>query len=199
MRCLNESIARRANREDGCTGRFWEGRFRSQALLDEGAVLTCMSYVDLNPIRAGIAKTLEGGEFTSIRERLRAVTTRSKVASRRAPQLLPFDGDEPREQGHSFECLPMRLTDYVALLELTGRSIREERSGEEELSPELEAALRRVGLEPSGFIPGVREFGRTFFGMVGRMHRIEVESARRGYVRRMGMRAAQRLYRPNAA
>ena len=70
MAKLNEYIARRANKEDECSGRFWEGRFSCQALLDEGALLACMSYVDLNPVRAGIAQGLEDSSWASIRQRI---------------------------------------------------------------------------------------------------------------------------------
>jgi hypothetical protein len=69
---LNEFIARAANKEDGVKGRFWESRFKCQALLDEAAIGACMVYVDLNPIRAGLAGTLEESEFTSIQERIRS-------------------------------------------------------------------------------------------------------------------------------
>lgn len=86
MRFLNQHIARRANKEDDCTGRFWEGRFKSQALLTQEAILACMSYVDLNPVRAGICQVPETAEHTSVFRRISHSNT-----SNNKTYLLPLN------------------------------------------------------------------------------------------------------------
>ena len=79
MRCTSEVIARLANAQDECTGRFWEGRFKSTVLDSDEAVAACMAYVDLNPIRAGIADTPDDSDFTSVQERMRDVKSAEEV------------------------------------------------------------------------------------------------------------------------
>jgi REP element-mobilizing transposase RayT len=119
MRCLNEHLARRANAEDNCKGRFWEGRFKSQALLDEAGLLTAMACVDLNPIRAGLAKTPEDSEFTSIYDRIRVikrVNDRTPSAKTKVPLLQFKDAAEKRAPSISFS-----LFNYLALVDwITG-------------------------------------------------------------------------------
>jgi hypothetical protein len=72
MHCMNQYLAQRANVEDQCRGRFWENCFMSQVLVDEGSLLTCMSYVDLDPFRAGFAEAPAQSDFTLIQQRIEA-------------------------------------------------------------------------------------------------------------------------------
>ena len=84
MRFLNESVARQANLEDGCKGRFWEGRFKSSALLDVGAVLSAMVYNDLNPFSASVDADPEQSEFVSLSEPGRSSDPQNGVFNTRA-------------------------------------------------------------------------------------------------------------------
>ena len=129
MRALNESIARRANKEDKVTGRFWEGRFKCQALLDDQGLLTCMAYVDLNPVRAGLARTLHGSDFTSIQDRLQDLERKRKQRQKRtAPSMLvPFLNQD--SESSITAKLPTTLKAYVELLEWTGRCFVEGKRG----------------------------------------------------------------------
>ena len=68
--CLKEPLARMANQEDECKGTFWEARYKSIAILDEEALLTTLTYVDLNPLAAGMAKTPESSPYTSAKARV---------------------------------------------------------------------------------------------------------------------------------
>ena len=70
MRLLNQRIAQRANREDEASGRFWQDRFRSIRLIDDESLLACAAYVELNPIRAALAETIEGSDYTSVQRRI---------------------------------------------------------------------------------------------------------------------------------
>ena len=193
MRSLNEYIARRANREDECRGRFWEGRFKSQALLDEGALLTCMSYVDLNPVRAGMAQSLEGSEFTSIQRRLKAAATvRGKNAQPKTPKgLAPLVG----ERGASSEAtrLPISLVDYAQLVEWTGRALRDDGKRGKITGPPPKL-LVNAGLATDVWLDTVRGFGRYFYHAAGDNENLRRDAARRGQKWARGVRHAPVMY-----
>jgi hypothetical protein len=147
MRTLNEHIARKANAEEKVRGRFWEGRFKSQPILDARGLLVCMAYVDLNPMRAGLADSVEASEFTSIEERLfdRAQKRRRRHKQTAPSTLAPMLDQDP--SGEAAAPLPMTLDDYRTLLEWTASARGD--APPEDPPPRM---LARAGLDPAAWL-----------------------------------------------
>ncbi|SMN01987.1 Mobile element protein [uncultured Candidatus Thioglobus sp.] len=164
MRSLNEFIARRANKEDECTGRFWEGRFKSQALLDDAALLTCMAYVDLNPIRAKIAQTLETSDYSSVAQRIKQLNP-VDLSSDGVKPLLPFINSEHKNAAKG---IPFSFNDYLSLVETTGRAIVLGKRGHipEDQSP----ILQRLNIQAEHWLYLSTHFESQFKGLVGCAH-----------------------------
>lgn len=168
MRCLNEKIARASNKEDETKGRFWEGRFKSQALLDEGAVLSAMAYVDLNPIRAKKADTLEASDFTSIQDRLQLLAKQLKQPksinkTQQPKHLMPFKTTSKHQ--HSKPTIDFTLKDYIDLVDSTGRVIREDKRGA--IPPKILPILTRLQLNPKEWINMVKHLQNRFSYAIG--------------------------------
>jgi len=168
MKCLNEHISRQANKEDNCTGKFWEGRFKSQALLDETALLSCMAYVDLNPIRAGIANSLTDSEFTSIKERISQFKSHQRQHNKsnqdyttpsQPKALLPFAAISDTN------ALPFSYADYFELVDWSGRHIDPKKTGYiNECEPKL---LSLLAINNDDWLTSVQEFRRQYGSFAG--------------------------------
>jgi len=185
MRVLNEGIARRANAEDQCTGRFWEGRFKCQALLDDAALMACMAYVDLNPIRAKMANTPESSAYTSVRKRIQ------KAQSTHAPNhpqqqmsgLFPFVGYPRTEMPKG---LPFRLTDYLELVDLSGRILRDDNRGA--IDAQASPILERLNMEPKLWAYLIQHFESRFKSLVGAAYKLKQVCQSLGYQRTPGLK-----------
>ena len=152
-----------------------EGRFKSQALLDEKALVACMTYVDLNPVRAKMAKTPEASDHTSIQKRIIARDFNSKIQ----PEcLMKFVGNprDPMPEG-----LPFKLDDYIELVDWSGRIIREDKRGF--IPNNLPPILERLKMEPKYFLFSSQHFESKFKGIVGTYFAMKNLCAHFGYQR----------------
>lgn len=187
MRVLNEAIAREANAEDQCTGRFWEGRFKSQALLDEQALVACMAYVDLNPVRAKMAQTPETSDHTSIKTRIDHLRqTFDQYGKPSQPRtLFPFMGNARQSMP---EGIPFQLVDYLELLDWTARSMRQDKRGAiDNHTPEI---LKRLNIVAPNWLHSTRHFEDLFRIWAGTTASIRAVCSRLGYRRLPRARAA---------
>ncbi len=185
MRVMNEAIARQANNEDDCTGRFWEGRFKSQALLDEAALAACMTYVDLNPIRAKLADSPENSDHTSIKQRIaKALQAYQPNHPHQQPKsLMPFAGYERQDMPNG---LPFRLTDYLELVDWTGRAIREDKRGH--IDNQLSPILKRLNIDAKHWCYLAQNFESKFKGLVGSACKLRQACQKLGYQRTPGLK-----------
>ena len=166
MRCLNQPIARQANLEDKCTGKFWESRFNSQALKTEEALLSCMVYADLNPIRAGIALSPETSDHTSIQERLSPVfDLKQAIQSQlQCGGLLDFKSplkpllhfEEDRSVNQTRTGIHFAYQDYLELVDWTGRIIRQGKRGY--IDHTLPAILNRLQISSEQWCLNTTQF-----------------------------------------
>ena len=176
MRILNEYIARESNKEDKVTGRFWEGRFKSQALLDEQALITCMAYVDLNPIRADMAKTPEQSDYTSIQERIQSIMKDQKA------ELLPFTDKTKLQEA----VIPFNQNEYLELVDWSGRAILDNKRG---FIPEnTPPILFRLGIDEHDWIKHIHYFERQFPTVAGSIDKLKqlAEQTSRRWIKGMG-------------
>ena len=153
MKCLNEYLARKANEEDCCKGRFWESRYKCQALLDEKAVLQCMVYVDLNPVRAAMEETPEESDYTSIQQRSEAIS-QGDGDNKQRPALLPMVHASNAEVEDDETVCRFRLMDYLELVDSTGRAVRDDKRGA--ISAHAAGVLDRLGIDERAWLAHMR-------------------------------------------
>jgi REP element-mobilizing transposase RayT len=206
MKWLKEPLARMANKEDACTGAFWEGRYKSIGILDEASLLATCAYIDLNPVAAGAATTPEesphtsfharvkhcrsAGELENVRDGLSTQTSQTKME--RTYWLLPIE--DRREQGEPVVGLLAGLTFscYARLLDWTSRLVRD---GKAHVDAEMASIFARLHVEAERWqssllsLLGPAKLVGHYFG---RLQRLREVASRQGkqWVKNRGTRAA---------
>jgi hypothetical protein len=160
MKCLKEPLARLANREDQTRGAFFEGRFKSVAILDEESLLAVSAYIDLNPVAAGIVDVPETSPYTSIKTRIERAKSEGRLPDLEAAKAGSVAGSVasagveesvwlcPIEDRRRFDSTRegmfegLSLGSYVLLIDYTGRLFRD---GKAAISAELACIFDRLG------------------------------------------------------
>ncbi|MCF6441748.1 transposase [Pseudoalteromonas luteoviolacea] len=181
MKNLNEYIAKEANKEDNCTGKYWEGRYKSQALLDETALLSCMAYVDLNPIRANMANNLEDSDFTSIQERIKHFKNTKSNSKKSNPNEAKSHVKQPKSlkpfgAREHVNTIPFSLIDYLELVDWTGRHVHPKKKGYiPKCTPNI---LVSLSIEEATWLDRIQSFGSHYGNFAGSQTVLRVHAAK---------------------
>src|SRR5690606_5211860 len=158
---------------DNCDGRFWQGRFRSEALLDEAGILTAVAYGDLNPVRDGSAPTPEDAAFTPIYEPIRRL---KGAASRDGADEIALSAASHalRDEGSGAARIPYSFKEYLQLVDWTGRTIRRDKRGH--IDGSLPPVMTRLNIDPSAWEAAMQPRGNVFGRAMGRLSHLQLHA-----------------------
>jgi hypothetical protein len=199
---FDEYISRAANKEDNVKGHFWAGRFQCQVMLDDAATISCMSYVDLNLVRAKIAPTPEDSDFTSIQERIRAWKKEQEASASNQTSSIQnaaniFNSEDSwlcpiQSNARRTGILQMTELQYFELVDRTGRMVRSDKRGS--IDPNLAPILTRIGAIPETWNETISSFGSKFRLAVGSPENLRKFAAKIGNRWIKGMKAARSAF-----
>jgi hypothetical protein len=164
--------------------RTWEGRFKSQALLDDAAIIACMAYVDLNPVRAKIAATPEKSSYTSIQRRINAA-----IQGKQPSNLLNFVGNEHKDKTKGFL---FNFNDYIELIEVTGRCIRANKC--DFIEENKTDTLTRLNISAENWLILTTQFTKSFHGAVGNPEALTAFCQHQHLKKRAAISVCQKLF-----
>jgi REP element-mobilizing transposase RayT len=215
MAKLNEYISRRANKEEGLGGRFWEGRFKSTHLSDEAAILGCMVYVDLNPVRAKMAASIEDSDHSSGQDRLVAEQGRRQVSEYEKRQQEGEVLTEPQEEllaearerakrasflaslngsplGPDSPLGRISESTYLELVDWTGRQVRAGKRGT--IPDHILPILEGLDVNTAHWVKTVEQYGSLFHRLVARAEDMAKAARAKGRSWFQGVSACREFY-----
>ena len=185
VRDLCEAVARRMNREEGRKGRVWYGRFRTRQVLDAPAALASCTAIELSPVVAGLTKEIGKGGYSSACDRIAGAKSRAR-AKTRAPRakdadiwLCPVDATKAKGKVPAKSAFPMTPSDYVKLVEWTGKQIAAKKL-DAAPSADIAGALSKMGLNPDSWLSFVAGLDDRFTRAVGSPKLMAKEAKRIG-------------------
>ncbi len=202
-----EAVARRANKEEDRKGRFWEGRFYCQKLLDPASILAATIYVELNPLRANVVELPEYSQFTSLTNRLRLTQLMSNTdlgfldsisEEKKGPEKNLSTDSPSRDVSNVRMCrefLPLSTRRYLSVLDYVSRRTKD---GSLHAVPDgVQQLLGRLGVVPDRWRETAIEFEKSYRLFAGSPEQLSKVAAEKNKRCLHGMATANNVYLTN--
>ena len=142
-----------------------------------------MAYVDLNPIRANMAKSLPESEHTSIKRRLKTLSPDE------LNQTIKAIAGKVKNS-----TMVLKLKDYIELVEWTGNTIIY--PNQSKLPSHLSTTFERLNLQKNNSLNQVQSFGGNYYRFVGNLDKLKEKMKQLGRHWLKGIKPIQSLYKP---